>query len=77
MSALPEMGGLPDMGQPQLGGLPSMALPPPGGFAGGDFGGAEAFEEDPVARLKNLIEERQDETVEVLRTWIETPEETA
>ena len=31
---------------------------------------------DPVARLKTLIEERQDETVEILRGWIETPEET-
>lgn len=41
------------------------------------MGGPMQFDEDPVARLKNLIEERQDETVEVLRTWIETPEETA
>ncbi len=32
---------------------------------------------DPVARLKSLIDERQDETVEVLRGWIEAPEETA
>ena len=40
-------------------------------------GGPEAFDEDPVARLKTLIEERQDETVEVLRNWIETPEGTA
>jgi flagellar M-ring protein FliF len=28
---------------------------------------------DPVTRLRNLIEERQDETVEILRDWIETP----
>lgn len=33
--------------------------------------------EDPVERLKALIDERQDETVEVLRSWIETPEGTA
>lgn len=39
--------------------------------------GMESFDEDPVARLRNLIEERQDETVEVLRNWIEEPEETA
>ncbi len=31
---------------------------------------------DPVQRLKTLIEERQDETVEILRGWIEAPEET-
>ena len=32
---------------------------------------------DPVERLKALIDERQDETVEILRGWIEAPEETA
>jgi flagellar M-ring protein FliF len=32
--------------------------------------------EDPVERLKALIEERQDETVEVLKSWIEAPEVT-
>lgn len=31
--------------------------------------------DDPVARLKSLIEERQEETVEVLKDWLETPEE--
>ena len=39
-----------------------------------------AFEDDPanpVARLRRLIEERQDETVEILRSWMEDPEETA
>jgi len=30
---------------------------------------------DPVERLKSLIDERQDETVEVLKSWIESPEE--
>jgi flagellar M-ring protein FliF len=30
---------------------------------------------DPVARLKQMIEERQDETVEVLRGWMEDKEE--
>ncbi|SHF32504.1 flagellar M-ring protein FliF [Litoreibacter ascidiaceicola] len=33
--------------------------------------------EDPVERLKALIDERQDETVEVLKSWIEAPEVTA
>lgn len=32
--------------------------------------------QDPVERLKALIDERQDETVEILRGWIETPEST-
>ncbi|WP_298295559.1 flagellar basal-body MS-ring/collar protein FliF [uncultured Litoreibacter sp.] len=32
---------------------------------------------DPVERLKALIDERQDETVEILRSWIEAPEEPA
>jgi len=30
--------------------------------------------EDPVARLRNLIESRQTETVQILQTWIEDPE---
>lgn len=30
---------------------------------------------DPVARLRQLISERQDETVEILRSWIEEPGE--
>ena len=81
---------LPDLGidpitpaiAPPMGGLPELPMATP------DFSMATAadpmgmnspmqFDEDPVERLKNLIEERQDETVEVLRTWIETPEETA
>lgn len=31
---------------------------------------------DPVHRLRNLIEQRQDETVEILRGWMEDEEET-
>ncbi|WP_245990160.1 flagellar basal-body MS-ring/collar protein FliF [Litoreibacter meonggei] len=38
---------------------------------------APAPSEDPVERLKALIDERQDETVEVLKSWIEAPEMTA
>lgn len=38
---------------------------------------APAPSEDPVERLKALIDERQDETVEVLKSWIEAPEVTA
>lgn len=39
----------------------------------GSMGGSS---NDPVARLKELIEERQDETVEVLRGWMEDKGET-
>lgn len=34
-----------------------------------------AQEEDPVARLRNLIGQRQEETVEILRSWLEGEEE--
>ena len=30
---------------------------------------------DPVERLRGLIDERKDETVEILRTWLEGEEE--
>lgn len=40
--------------------------------SGGDDGAAEA---DPVARLRRMIAERQDETVEILRGWMEDGEE--
>ncbi len=43
-----------------------MAMP----MASGDFGGA-SDSNDPVARLKKLIAERQDESVEILRSWME------
>jgi flagellar M-ring protein FliF len=39
---------------------------------GSDFGSAE---EDPVARLRGLIEERKSETVEILRSWLDEKEE--
>ncbi len=53
--------------------------------AGNDTGTASTFApalgkagprpEDPVARLRALIGERQEETVEILRTWLEGEEE--
>lgn len=57
-----DMDGLPELPvfDPEM---PGMA------FGGNDTGGAE--DEDPVARLRRLIEERQDETVEILRNWME------
>lgn len=53
------------------------------GFDYGDFadvrseGGAEAAEEDPATRLRRLIEQRQTESIEILRGWMEHEEETA
>jgi len=35
------------------------------------------IETDPVARLRRLIEERQSESLEILRSWMEHDEETA
>ncbi len=37
----------------------------------------DAANADPVTQLRQIISERQDETVEVLRNWIETSEEVA
>ena len=36
----------------------------------------DAISDDPVARIKRLIEERQSETVEILRSWMDEKEET-
>ena len=49
-----------------------------GGSAGRDAGTPSLPQgEDPVARLRNMIGERQEETVEILRTWLEGEEEKA
>lgn len=56
-------------------------LPALGG--GSDFGGMgmvdfdSPVEDDPVDRLRNLIEERKSETVEILRSWLEDDKEDA
>lgn len=77
MVSLPPLdGGLTGEIQEPMSGLPGeMAM------ATGDFGGMGMgmgdFSEDPVTRLKSLIDERQDETVEILRSWIEEPEGTS
>lgn len=44
-----------------------------GGISGRVGTGAEIA--DPVARLRRLISERQEESVEILRTWMDDPEE--
>ena len=54
--------------------MPEMDSASIGDFAtAGDMGGDS---NDPVARLKQLIEDRQEETVEVLRGWMDDSEET-
>ena len=59
---------------------------PPLDMSGGFDDGAEGLpdlpmlngpSDDPVARLRNLIGERQEETVEILRSWLEDKEENA
>jgi flagellar M-ring protein FliF len=54
------------------------------GFDYGDFasaraqgGGADGSEEDPATRLRRLIEQRQTESIEILRGWMENEEEPA
>lgn len=62
-------------------------LPGLGGFGGGDdgggfpmmtdFDGGGSSGDDPVAKLQALIEDRKEETMEILRSWLEESEETA
>ncbi|NVK45732.1 MAG: flagellar M-ring protein FliF [Rhodobacteraceae bacterium] len=53
-------------------------LPTMGVVSDFDFGDDEiGIPSDPVKRLKKLIEDRQDETVEILRGWMEDTEENA
>lgn len=61
---MPQMNTVADFGMG--GGMPSLSM------GMGDFdgmGGGDAA--DPVSRLKRLIEERQDESVEILKGWME------
>jgi len=51
--------------------FPQVALPD----LDSTFGTGEMFEVDPVTRLKRLIEEREEETVDILRSWMEEDEE--
>lgn len=50
------------------GGLPALGTAFP-------MGGMGADEDDPLARLRRLIAERQEETAEILRGWLEDPVE--
>ena len=50
--------------------LPQFGMPA-GEGEGGGLGGFGGEATDPVARLRNMIGERQEETVEILRSWLE------
>jgi len=54
--------------------MPEMNTAAIGNF--GADGGMGGLSNDPVTRLREMIEERQEETVEVLRGWMEEGEET-
>ncbi|MCR8724353.1 flagellar basal-body MS-ring/collar protein FliF [Frigidibacter sp. ROC022] len=53
---------------------PDFAAPMPGGLDIG-FPPMEGADADPVARLRRLIADRRDETVETLRNWMEETED--
>ncbi|MFK7881565.1 flagellar basal-body MS-ring/collar protein FliF [Roseobacter sp.] len=59
---LPELPIISGFGNDDVGGLPDLNM------AGG-------LSDDPVDRLRNMIGERQEETVEILRGWLEDKEE--
>ncbi|NJN05194.1 MAG: hypothetical protein HC814_00595 [Rhodobacteraceae bacterium] len=42
-----------------------------------NLNGKDGMSEDPVARLRMMIGDRQEETVEILRSWLEEKEENA
>ncbi|AHM03722.1 Flagellar M-ring protein FliF [Roseibacterium elongatum DSM 19469] len=54
--------------------MPGLPAPDPGLPQTG-ASGAEPLPLDPVERLRRLIEEREEETVEILRSWMEEDEE--
>jgi len=77
-STLPALTGEIDDGSfnpPAMATVADFDIPEMGTAPLGDFG-TDNSTGDPVARLKELIEERQEETVEVLRGWMENSEET-
>lgn len=66
---MPDIGALPDLGLSGMdGGLPSLPML-------GDMGATPS--DAPADRLRNMIDERQTETVEILRGWLEDREEPA
>lgn len=51
-------------------------IPPPMGMVA-DFDIGDDLPSDPVARLRKMIDTRQDETIEILRSWMDEKEESA
>ncbi|MBP0483243.1 flagellar basal-body MS-ring/collar protein FliF [Sagittula salina] len=87
-SAEGAMGALPSPDDPEAGPALDGEIEPLGGFGdlpmmgdGPDFSGMGMVDfdnppdEDPVDRLRNLIQERKTETVEILRSWLEEDKE--
>ena len=74
-SALPALIGEID---PSGDGFPEMSVVPDFGFDDdSSLPTLETPSSDPVERLRALIDERQSETVEILRGWMENAEDTA
>jgi flagellar M-ring protein FliF len=48
-----------------------------GDFMGGDLGTMDDNDADPVSRLRQLISDRESETIQVLQDWIEEPKANA
>ncbi|MCG3269094.1 flagellar M-ring protein FliF [Yoonia sp. I 8.24] len=44
-----------------------------GDFMGGDLGMMDGADDDPVSRLRQMISDRESETIQVLQDWIEDP----
>ncbi|WP_121060639.1 flagellar basal-body MS-ring/collar protein FliF [Chachezhania antarctica] len=81
---LPDLGGLPEL--PAFDIAPAFQTMSDGGMGGmGSFDGSmgmgsnvsDAIEEVPVDQLRELIGERQEETVEILRSWLQEGKEKA
>lgn len=70
--ALPGYGD-PGMGQALTGEIDDGFLPPFAMMTGDSDSGGE--DQDPVSRLRRLIDERQNESIEILRGWMEHEEE--
>ncbi|WP_103257613.1 flagellar basal-body MS-ring/collar protein FliF [Tabrizicola aquatica] len=66
-----------EMGNALDGELEPAFTMPAFGNAMADMGDLPAIEEDPATRLRRLIEERQAESIEILRGWMENEEEPA
>ncbi len=45
-----------------------------GAFMGGDLGQMEESSDDPVSRLRQMITDRETETIQILQDWIEDPD---